>query len=194
MKFWCNILSWTWTCMEWEWPTKVKCKEASQVVKTILDISFSRQNNSGMSYGVRSEVGGLESLSSDLVVRALNYHGQQLTSFIKETNIYGQLDMKNVDYHLYHQRSRELRMEDRGKRLLLHRWNNYSSMYCLTMTLQVHITELWEALQGEAGRGDSDQHQDGQRPGGGTRRPTTALWSVHQGGRGRQMQTFFWRE
>ena len=74
-----------------------------------------------MSYGVRSEVGGLECLSSDLVVRALNYHGQQLTSFIKETNIYGQLDMKNVDYHLYHQRSRELRMEDRGKRLLLHR-------------------------------------------------------------------------
>lgn len=61
------------------------------------------------------------SFSGDLMVRALNYHGQQLTSFVKETKIYEHLDMKNVDYHLYHQRSRELRMEDRGKRLLLHR-------------------------------------------------------------------------
>ena len=35
--------------------------------------------------------------------------------------------MKNVDYHLYHQRSRELRMEDRGKRLLLHRFISQNS-------------------------------------------------------------------
>ena len=62
------------------------------------------------------------SFSNDLVVRALNYHGQQLTSFVKETKFFEHLDMKNVDYHLYHQRSRELRMEDRGKRLLLHRY------------------------------------------------------------------------
>ena len=61
-------------------------------------------------------------LSNDLVVRALNYHGQQLTSFMKEKTVYQQLDLKNVDYHLYHQRSRELKMEDRGKRLLLHRY------------------------------------------------------------------------
>ena len=61
-------------------------------------------------------------VSNDLVVRALNYHGQQLTSFMKEKKIYQQLDLKNVDYHLYHQRSRELKMEDRGKRLLLHRY------------------------------------------------------------------------
>ena len=60
--------------------------------------------------------------SNDLAVRALNYHGQQLTSFMKETKFFEHLDMKNVDYHLYHQRSRELRMEDRGKRLLLHRY------------------------------------------------------------------------
>ena len=60
-------------------------------------------------------------ISNDLVVRALNYHGQQLTSFMKEKTVYQKLDLKNVDYHLYHQRSRELKMEDRGKRLLLHR-------------------------------------------------------------------------
>ena len=65
--------------------------------------------------------GPTQNFSNDLVVRALNYHGQQLTSFIKETKISEHIDMKNVDYHLYHQRSRELRMEDRGKRLLLHR-------------------------------------------------------------------------
>merc|ERR1740128_519612 len=66
-------------------------------------------------------------VSNDLVVRALNYHGQQLTSFMKEKKIYQQLDLKNVDYHLYHQRSRELRMEDRGKRLLLHRFISQNS-------------------------------------------------------------------
>jgi len=61
-------------------------------------------------------------VSSELVVRALNYHGQQLTSFLKESPLYENLDLRAVDYHLYHQRSRELRMEDRGKRLLLHRF------------------------------------------------------------------------
>ena len=60
-------------------------------------------------------------ISNDLITRALNYHGQQLTSFFKETPVFHDLDLKNVDYHLYHQRSKELRMEDRGKRLLLHR-------------------------------------------------------------------------
>lgn len=68
-----------------------------------------------------------QSFSNDLVVRALNYHGQQLTSFVKETKLFEHLDMKNVDYHLYHQRSRELRMEDRGKRLLLHRFISQNS-------------------------------------------------------------------
>ena len=62
-------------------------------------------------------------VNNDLVIRALNYHGQQLTSFMKEKKLYQQLDLKNVDYHLYHQRSRELKMEDRGKRLLLHRFD-----------------------------------------------------------------------
>ena len=63
-------------------------------------------------------------ISNDLITRALNYHGQQLTSFFKETPVFHDLDLKNVDFHLYHQRSKELRMEDRGKRLLLHRYNN----------------------------------------------------------------------
>merc|ERR1719270_2096596 len=61
-------------------------------------------------------------VNNDLVVRALNYHGQQLTSFFKDTKVFEELDLKNVDYHVYHQRSKELRMEDRGKRLLLHRF------------------------------------------------------------------------
>ena len=70
-------------------------------------------------------------INNDLVVRALNYHGQQLTSFLKETPAYNELDLKNVDYHLYQQRSRELRMEDRGKRLLLHRFisQNVDKLY-----------------------------------------------------------------
>jgi len=59
---------------------------------------------------------------SDLVVQSLNFHGQQLTSFMKETNSCKNIDVKRVDYHLYQQRSRELKLEDRGKRLLLHRF------------------------------------------------------------------------
>ena len=35
--------------------------------------------------------------------RALNYHGQQLTSFLKENPLYPSLDLRSVDYHLYHQ-------------------------------------------------------------------------------------------
>jgi len=45
----------------------------------------------------------------------------------KEKPVYQKLDLKNVDYHLYHQRSRELKMEDRGKRLLLHRFISQNS-------------------------------------------------------------------
>ena len=36
-------------------------------------------------------------------LRALNYHGQQLTSFMKDTEVCRLLDLKNVDYHLYQQ-------------------------------------------------------------------------------------------
>ena len=68
-------------------------------------------------------------ISNDLVTRALNYHGQQLTSFFKETPVFHDLDLKNVDYHLYHQRSKELRMEDRGKRLLLHRFKCFNVIH-----------------------------------------------------------------
>ena len=76
-------------------------------------------------------------VSNDLVTRALNYHGQQLTSFFKETPVFHDLDLKNVDYHLYHQRSKELRMEDRGKRLLLHR---FDFLYMIMGNLWLLIT------------------------------------------------------
>ena len=70
-------------------------------------------------------------VNNDLVVRALNYHGQQLTSFMKDQPIFRHLDLKGVDYHMYHNRSRELRMEDRGRRLLLHRFisQNLESLF-----------------------------------------------------------------
>ena len=82
-------------------------------------------------------------VSNDLVVRALNYHGQQLTSFMKEKKIYQQLDLKNVDYHLYHQRSRELKMEDRGKRLLLHRYQGYMHRPIVSMSHSPIILGLY---------------------------------------------------
>jgi hypothetical protein len=74
---------------------------------------------------------GQLSVKNDLVVRALNYHGQQLTNFMKDQPLFRHLDLKGVDYHLYHNRSRELRMEDRGRRLLLHRFisQNMESLF-----------------------------------------------------------------
>ncbi len=66
-------------------------------------------------------------LDWDLLRRSLNYHGQQLTSLVRE-NFTGEgpdpvsevIKGGTLDYNLYHRRSRELRIEDRGKRLLLH--------------------------------------------------------------------------
>jgi hypothetical protein len=70
-------------------------------------------------------------ISNDLVVNAINYHGQQLTNFLKDQPLFRHLDLKGVDYHLYHNRSRELRLEDRGRRLLLHRFisQNVESLF-----------------------------------------------------------------
>ena len=64
----------------------------------------------------------IEGVKNNLLIRALNYHGQQLTSLIKDEPIFRELDLKNVDYHLYQTRCAELRMEDRGYRLDLHRF------------------------------------------------------------------------
>lgn len=63
-------------------------------------------------------------MNRDLLIRSLNYHGQQLTSFLQNTSpkLLETNDVKHIDYHLYLSRSKELRMEDRGKRLLLHRF------------------------------------------------------------------------
>ena len=41
--------------------------------------------------------------SSRLLVNSLNYHGQQLTSFLRDTSLAKNIDMKRVDYHAYQQ-------------------------------------------------------------------------------------------
>ncbi len=70
-------------------------------------------------------------VNNDLVVRALNYHGLLLTNIMKDQPLFRHLDLKGVDYHLYHNRSQELQMEDRGRRLLLHRFisQNMESLF-----------------------------------------------------------------
>ena len=48
-------------------------------------------------------------INNDMAVRALNYHGQQLTSFLKDEPMFMHLDLRNVDYHMYQvQMSRDL--------------------------------------------------------------------------------------
>ncbi len=69
---------------------------------------------------------GGEALDDELLQRALNYHGQQLTGFVADSALgraggVGQNVFRNINYHLYQSRSKELRMEDRGKRMLVHR-------------------------------------------------------------------------
>ena len=39
--------------------------------------------------------------SHELMLRSINFHGQQLGSFMKEVS--RTLDLKNIDYQLYHQ-------------------------------------------------------------------------------------------
>ena len=53
--------------------------------------------------------GGRNSLPNDkanpvsLLINSLNYHGQQLTSFLRDTSMANSIDMKKVDYHAYQQ-------------------------------------------------------------------------------------------
>jgi hypothetical protein len=50
---------------------------------------------------------------------------------LKDQPLFRHLDLKGIDYHLYQCRSRELRMEDRGRRLILHKFiaQNMESLF-----------------------------------------------------------------
>lgn len=61
-------------------------------------------------------------VDNDLVVQSLNFHGNNLTNFLKNYPEFQRLDLKNVNYGIYQSRSKELRTEDRGQRLLLHQF------------------------------------------------------------------------
>jgi len=70
-------------------------------------------------------------VDNGLVVQTLNYHGNLLTNFFKDLPEFRTLSLQNVDYSLYQSRSKELRVEDRGQRLLLHRFitQNFRSIF-----------------------------------------------------------------
>lgn len=61
-------------------------------------------------------------IDNDLVVQSLNFHGNNLTAFLKNYPEFQDLDLKHVNYGIYQSRSKELRTEDRGQRLLLHQF------------------------------------------------------------------------
>ncbi|GLG97925.1 Uncharacterized protein GBIM_04587 [Gryllus bimaculatus] len=63
-------------------------------------------------------------LSSELIVRALNFHGQQLQRLWEGERGEGDLpkqgvDVKELDFDVYQQRQKHLSFQDRGKRLKL---------------------------------------------------------------------------
>ena len=70
-------------------------------------------------------------VDNDLVVQSLNYHGNDLTKFLKDLPDFRNLNFSTVDYSLYQNRSKEVRTEDRGRRLLLHRFvtQNFNSIF-----------------------------------------------------------------
>ena len=72
-----------------------------------------------------------KSIDNELVTQSLNYHGYQLTGFLKDLPEFRNLDLKNVDYSLHKSRSKEVRQEDRGRRLLHHRFitQNFRSLF-----------------------------------------------------------------
>ncbi len=83
----------------------------------------------------------MDRLNNDLIVRSLNYHGQPLTQFMKDTPEFAMLNFSKVDYQLYQSRSKELNHEDRGKRMLLHRFisqnlNSLFRFFCSNVILQ----------------------------------------------------------
>ena len=60
------------------------------------DAAFDADWHSGNLASVR-----LEKRQEELMVRSLNFHGQQLTSFMKDhSEVMKGLDMKKIDYHL----------------------------------------------------------------------------------------------
>ena len=70
-------------------------------------------------------------IENSLVVQAMNYHGQNLTNFLKDLPEFRHLDLARVDYHLYQRRSKDLRTEDRGRRMLVHRFitQNFNTLF-----------------------------------------------------------------
>ena len=70
-------------------------------------------------------------VENSLVVQAMNYHGQNLTNFLKDLPEFRNLDLSKVDYNLYQRRSKELRTEDRGRRMLVHRFitQNFNTLF-----------------------------------------------------------------
>ena len=92
-----------------------------------------------------------DGFQNDLLVRALNFHGQQLTSLIKDEPIFKELNLKNIDYHLYQTRCPELRMEDRGYRLDLHRFiaTNMNNIFKENRKIQHNANKLSESVDGK---------------------------------------------
>uniref|UniRef100_A0A8D8UYB4 Tetratricopeptide repeat protein 14 homolog n=2 Tax=Cacopsylla melanoneura TaxID=428564 RepID=A0A8D8UYB4_9HEMI len=65
----------------------------------------------------------MEELDTGLIVRSLNYHGQQLTKLWdceQGPSHLAQLNITNLDYHTYSQRQKGLIFQERVKRLQLH--------------------------------------------------------------------------
>ena len=95
-----------------------------------MKITFSFQDNAKLSDFSTMDWDSKE-IENGLVVQSLNFHGNQLTNFMKDLPEFHALDLGKVDYALYQSRSRELRVEDRGRRLLLHRFitQNFKSIF-----------------------------------------------------------------
>lgn len=66
----------------------------------------------------------MEPLNKDLMVRCLNFHGQQLQKVwdAERSEELARYNIKDLDYMQYAQRQKHLSFQDRGKRLKLHQF------------------------------------------------------------------------
>ena len=60
-------------------------------------------------------------LNCDLLTQSLNYHGSELTSLVRRSSVFEELDPKRLNYQIYTKRSKDL-VDGRAQRGALHQY------------------------------------------------------------------------
>eukprot|EP00095_Tigriopus_kingsejongensis_P007756 maker-scaffold1691_size31027-snap-gene-0.7 protein:Tk07756 transcript:maker-scaffold1691_size31027-snap-gene-0.7-mRNA-1 annotation:"tetratricopeptide repeat protein 14-like protein" len=64
----------------------------------------------------------MSTINQEWLKRSLNFHGQQLSEFLRHNPDEVEAHRQDVDYHVYHKRAPGLPLQERGQRRLLHKF------------------------------------------------------------------------